>query len=494
MNDYDDVVVGSGASGLTAALLLSMGGRKVLLLEKAAQIGGSLCRFQRSGVHFDTGFHFTGGLGEGGLLSNMLYRLGINGGVGRKPYDVEKSWQYVLESEGIVVKLPCGFERLRERLSDEFPSEKDAVVRYFSMMQSVCDRTPTMRGESLAVPYRPVDEDYVSLRSVLDELTGDRILKTVLGGLCLCHGVRPSAISFANHSRIATALHESVMTLDGGGDSLIAAFEERLAQHGVDIRKRTHISELCEVTDKRVGGFRLNTGDRVSFDRCVLTIHPGQVLALLPRTSIRKAFISRVSAFKPSMGFFTVFAASGVGAASEGEAPTCVALLPGTDLDAMLGESCDGPRPLLLIKGVENSRRIYHALQPCFPEEVAAWDESRTGSRPAGYRDYKAGRTEAICSRLAESYWGDRSGVSVLDAASMLTYRDYLNSPHGSAYGIEQRMGQINLLGPLRLRNLLVAGQSSVLPGVLGAMLSSFMICRRMLGDEVFGGLGGDAR
>ena len=60
MKKYDDIIVGSGVSGLTLALLLGMNGHKVLLVEKNAYIGGSLRRFYSQGIPFDTGFHFTG--------------------------------------------------------------------------------------------------------------------------------------------------------------------------------------------------------------------------------------------------------------------------------------------------------------------------------------------------------------------------------------------------------------------------------------------------
>ena len=77
MKRYDEIVVGSGISGMTLALLLGSRGRSVLLLEKSPQIGGSMARFYRGNVPFDTGFHFTGGFYRNGILHDMLTVLGM---------------------------------------------------------------------------------------------------------------------------------------------------------------------------------------------------------------------------------------------------------------------------------------------------------------------------------------------------------------------------------------------------------------------------------
>jgi phytoene dehydrogenase-like protein len=63
-----------------------------------------------------------------------------------------------------------------------------------------------------------------------------------------------------------------------------------------------------------------------------------------------------------------------------------------------------------------------------------------------------------------------------------------LNSPDGSAYGVKQKIGQFNLLGRLPLRNTYAAGQSALLPGVVGAMMSSFIVGRKLLESEDYGG------
>ena len=51
---------------------------------------------------------------------------------------------------------------------------------------------------------------------------------------------------------------------------------------------------------------------------------------------------------------------------------------------------------------------------------------------------------------------------------------------------MKQKIGQFNLLGKLRLRNTYAAGQSSLLPGLVGAMMSSFIVGRSIVGKEEY--------
>ena len=54
---YDDLVVGSGVSGMTVSLLLAGTGRRVLLLEKSNAVGGSMQRFRRNSIPFHHEFY-----------------------------------------------------------------------------------------------------------------------------------------------------------------------------------------------------------------------------------------------------------------------------------------------------------------------------------------------------------------------------------------------------------------------------------------------------
>jgi all-trans-retinol 13,14-reductase len=128
-------------------------------------------------------------------------------------------------------------------------------------------------------------------------------------------------------------------------------------------------------------------------------------------------------------------------------------------------------------------------LEPSFVEQVAAWSSSRRGRRPQEYLEYKKKRVESIKEHVCSVFPSYRDTLEIIEAGSMLTFKEYLNNPDGSAYGVKQKMGQFNLIGKLPLHNVYAAGQSAVLPGIIGAMMSSLIVGRAIVGKDQYGRL-----
>ena len=490
MRKFDDIVVGSGVSGLTMALFLAMNGRKVLLLEKAPRLGGSLSVFYKEGVPFDTGFHFTGGLQEGGLFRHMLSALGLYDLVQPVFLPEDSANTFFLESENKTYEIPYGFRKMRERFKGYFPSEAAAIDKYFDKVLQVCAETPSMDLRNLATNQHHIDEDFQTLQQVLDVLTGNSVLKALLSVFAMCYGVKPSEVSFANHSRICLGLYESVARIKGGGNALIEAFRQRFRDFDIEVSCATSIVEIADIRGQRAGRFVLNTGEEIECENCVFTIHPKEILKLLPEGVMSKAFVSRVSAYEASAGFFALFAILDPACRDDGPDTSIVSIFPHTDINLLLDPGYREGSALVLIRSTEEVNgkrtRIINTLETSSFEHVEAWKDTRRGMRPQSYLDYKQERTEAIKKRIFKVFPDYRDNFRVVDAASVLTFRDYLNSPDGSAYGIKQKVGQYNLLGKLPLRNLFAAGQSSLLPGILGAMMSSFLVGRSIIKDEKY--------
>jgi all-trans-retinol 13,14-reductase len=491
MNKYDDIVVGSGISGLTMTLLLAMSGHRVLLLEKSPHIGGSLARFSKRGIPFDTGFHFTGGLHEGGILSDILRFLGIRDSIEPIYYNDTFKNQFVFEKAGRTFEHPSGIENIKRQFKGYFPGEANAIDRYFEKILSVCQRSPSLNIHENNITFPNLDEDYISLDAVLKDLTSDGLLRGLLSAFAMCYGVRPDEMSFANHSRMMLSFYESFACVKDGGDAFVNAFQKRFKEYNVEVRCGTYITELAGITDSKVGRFILNTGEEITSDTCIFTIHPKEVLKVLPAKHFSRAFADRIGRFESSVGFFSVFATIKPGTPDPYPDAAVTSLFPIEDVNWLLDPAYKGGQAVVVIKsaGLDGAGKSVCILEPSHSEQVMHWNESRRGKRPGEYLDYKKHRIEEIMDHVCRVYPAYRERLDIVDAASMLTFKEYLNSPDGSAYGIKQKMGQFNLIGKLPLHNLYAAGQSSLLPGITGAMMSSLIVGRSVVGKEQYGRL-----
>jgi phytoene dehydrogenase-like protein len=477
---------------MTMALFLAMNGRRVTVVEKARTLGGSVARFRRNGIPFDVGFHFTGGLEPGGSLILMLAALGLDGAI--EPYYAEGDGgkRFVFEREDARFDLPDGIPENVTSISGSFPREASGIARYFATMSRICAETPAMDIRNVVSTHVQVDEDFISLDVALRALVSDPLLIGLLEAPVTCYGVRPSEIAFANHARMCLDFYRRLAFVKDGGDGFISAFKRRFAELGVETICGDGLAALADVKDGRVGRFVLESGREIAATECVFTIHPHKVLELLPLASFRKGFVERIRSFEPSLGFFCVFATAESRSADLGVETTLGTVFPHAGIDRLfdpLTREMPGPVAIKVGEAIDaagTSVRPIHLLSLAFPEETAEWDGTRTGRRPAAYGRYKEERVRGIMEAGLKAYPQYRGRAVAVESGSMLTCRDYLNNPDGSAYGIRQKIGQYNMIGQLSLRNLYVAGQSAVMPGILGAMVSSFIVGRALVGADKY--------
>ncbi|MFH2057479.1 MAG: NAD(P)-binding protein [Pseudomonadota bacterium] len=489
MDNYDDIVVGSGISGLTTALILGMNKRKVLLIEKAPKIGGSLSRFYKKGIPFDTGFHFTGGLAGDLVLLDMLCVLSIDKDIQPEFITRPENNRFVFENLGKSYQFRPGFDQTREDMLSYFPGEEKAISYYFSKVKKIRENTHAMNIQSEIMMEPDIEEDFISLKNVIDSLTDNNTLKSLFSAYSMCHGTEPAQISFANHSKVSYSLYEPIARVKEGGDAFIKAFKNKLSQYGVDIRKNTFICSCEDVQKRRVGTFVLNDGSKIKADNCIFTIHPEEILKTFAKEQTSKAFVDRVNSFEQTIGFSTAFIKF-TKKDQEPFEPAIISLFPDNDMDKMFDPEYKGDLPLVVIKNCEQVNKkninIINAFELSHYAHVKQWADSFTGKRSLDYQAYKKNKINRIIQRIINAFPEYKGCLEVIDSATMLTFRDYLNTPYGSAYGIKQKIGQLNLLGRVRYKNTFATGQNAILPGIIGAMMSGFTICRYLLSKEVY--------
>lgn len=135
MEEFDAIVIGSGAGGLTSAICLAKAGQKTLVLKQHYVPGGWCHSFTLNGQRFSPGVHYIGLMDEG-QSTNELYRgLGIANDL--VFFRMNKYGYEHCRFGDKHIDMPAGMNNLYESLANQFPSEKKNLKKYLDMVEKV---------------------------------------------------------------------------------------------------------------------------------------------------------------------------------------------------------------------------------------------------------------------------------------------------------------------------------------------------------------------
>ncbi|MCS5626894.1 MAG: NAD(P)-binding protein, partial [Planctomycetes bacterium] len=156
MDDFDTIVIGSGAGGLTAAVALANSGQKVLVLEQHYLPGGWTHSFPLHGYLFSPGVHYLGELQPGGLMREIFEGLGMGGDLEFYELNPDGVDHVVVGDERF--DIPASVDVFEERLIERFPGEETGIRGYFSFarkMVAELRRLTHLSGGALSVLKLP---------------------------------------------------------------------------------------------------------------------------------------------------------------------------------------------------------------------------------------------------------------------------------------------------------------------------------------------------
>jgi all-trans-retinol 13,14-reductase len=483
---YDCLVIGAGLSGMTAAIVLAQRGYKTALLEKSPRIGPTLRGFKRQGLLFDTGFHYAGALNDGEPLDIFFRFLGLSHKIIKVPFDPEGFDIFRCLKPAFEFPFPYGYERIIERLSEVFPGERKAIRAYFQKVRQAyyskpyINLQPSLQFSGLPIVSGP------TLGNVLDSLTENRMLKGILSMHCLLHGVLPEKVPFLDHAVVAGSYYESVNGIEGGGNKLLQVFEDRLRELGVEIHCDSEIREILVDPDRTVSGLRTSKGIVLEGRQCISTVHPRCLLQMVPDQAFRPGYRNRLEALEDSCSAMMVFA----------RLKRPLEILKGANLFLLPHPEFPDPD---LDSAVENRLLfVSHACQggEGIPQEgmvvICPFPHTGKGNGSSpfnqqgspGYQSFKSDMCQRIIEHLQGTCPEFRDQVAVIDCSTPYTLRRFTNSPFGSLYGVKHQIDQVNPLPVTKLKGLVLAGQSIVAPGILGAMVSALVACGAIIGHE----------
>ncbi|MBO4631785.1 MAG: NAD(P)-binding protein [Lentisphaeria bacterium] len=483
MTEPQTLVVGSGAGGLTLALLLAKAGRSVTLVEIQPTIGGYLRRFVRNGVFFDSGYHFSGGFEN--ILRQMHRILGIDDLISGMPI----SNRIILKASQQCIDLPagCGYAGALDEFSHHFPAEKAALSQLFDTVRSIW--TNRQMGNLYdCSPMQLIISQYDSttVREFCDRIGLSPAAETSAGSFAVCHGSPPADVPMSFHARVGFSLYDSLARPVGGGDSIIHAFKREAAKFGITIRTGSKLLRFSEPdSDGECHLAFFSDGSSLPVDEVFFTIHPKSVQELLPENIQSPQFRRRMLRLRETTSFFCVYYTVDDGI----ELPEgLLSFFSENDLDSILRGTGGYSTGYLALRSPDvhgRMRSIITAFRtmPVMTPPITLPHHARISD--PDYQGFKARISEEITWDLLEVYPHLKGHLHIEACGSPLTCLDY-DPPTGSAYGVRCVCGQSRLCGALPVKNFYLAGQSASIPGVMGTMMTSFIVFRMAVGDEIY--------
>ena len=462
MNDV--LIIGSGLGGLECGALLAQKGLRTLVLEGSHQPGGCMQSFRRGGLHYDTGLHYVGGLAPGQTMHKAFGQLGL----------LDLPWERMDEAFDRVIiagrrfAFHQGYQAFVDGLAKDFPHQREALQSYVWRLQHVTE-----------------EDMEVNAYDYLSKTFSDEMLLNVVSAAAMKTELKRESLPLFNFAHTCSGYIESSWRLRGDGNLLVNKLIDTIRKAGGEVRTDSRVVRLTE-TDGHISKAVCADGSTYEAGYFISDIHPAVLCQMLEDCpSVRKAFRRRMASAENTTGMFTAQLCIKPGALRYFAHNVFVYDKP--NVWTMTEENDP-------VKGVMVSARVpedgsdmlrqIDLLTPMPWQECKEWEDTKVGHRGEDYKAFCKQKTEQ-CLTLAEQYIpGLRDMVEHCYTSTPLTYRDYLGSPEGGAFGMRKdcRAPMLSFHSvSTPLPNLLLTGQSIILPGIEGVTMTAFETCSRII-------------
>lgn len=314
MNDFDVVVIGSGLGGLSAAVNLSLNGKKVIVLERHNVPGGYATTFVRGRFEFDASLHELSGLGDAGNPGPVYNLLDEYGVLPRVEFFKIPEFYRVL-FPGVDVTLPTGRDEFEKILADAFPLEASNIKKFtgllFDFFSEVTESGLMQKGiGSVDFSKYPLMEKHLlsTLAEVFYPMVKDEKARCVLNQIANYVGQPPSHLSFMTYAMAMTSyIMLGPAHIRGFSQALSQAFVDVIEENGGLVRLNNGASEIM-TSQGKVVGVVAEDGTMYRTSRVISNANPFETcLNLIDREEMPDWYIKRLSAWTPGLSTFNVW-------------------------------------------------------------------------------------------------------------------------------------------------------------------------------------------
>ena len=497
---YDVIIIGSGLGGLTTASILAKEGKKVLILERHYEPGGFTHTFKRKKFEWDVGVHYIGQVADEKSTT-------------RKAFDYITSNKLKWTSMGDVYDkiiigndhydYLTGKENQIKNLIGHFPEEKEAIEKYFALLEKNGVLNSMYFGFRSAPPFIGKILNFLfnkgfykysdkTTYEVLKDLTHNEKLICVLAGQCGNYGLMPKKSSFAIHATVASHYIDGGSYPIGGAAAIHENIIDEIEKSGGIIALKAEVNKI--LTDgKKAIGVEMKNGDKIYAKVIVSNAGAKNTFnKLLPdRNHLPVGMTRELDEVKPSVSHLALYI--GLNKSDEElNLPKCNYWLYNSyNFDEDFNNFYDdnsSPLPLAYVsfpsaKDPEwplkhKNMSTIQVLMPCKFEWVSEWENETWMKRGDQYNELKEKFKNILLEKLYEVVPQIKGHIEICEVSTPLSTKHFSNYSSGEMYGLEHsperfRMKYIRPHTPIK--NLFLTGQDIVTVGVAGALFSGLL-------------------
>jgi all-trans-retinol 13,14-reductase len=487
MEKFDAVIIGSGLGGLLCANILSKEGYKVCVVEKHYQIGGCLQNFTREGCVFDTGIHYIGRLGKGEVLHQYFKYFGLTEKIKLKKLDDDGFDIIAFGDTEEEFKYAMGSSQFVNKLTENFPSEKEALTKYCKRLDEISDCFPLYNLNEIKSNIDETEFFTKSAYSFIASFTENKRLQNVLAGTNLLYaGVKEKTPLFI-HALINNSYIESAWKVVGGSSQIADILAENIINDGGTILKNTEATKMIfEGHDLKY--LELANGERIDSKYFISNIHPSETLKMIDPGQTRGVYRSRLQTLENTISTFSLYIV--LKKNSFKYLNYNYYYYDSNDVWSTGNYSQENwPKSYMLVTAANSENNEFAEsitiLSYMTFEEVQKWENTKVEKRGIDYEEFKKQKAEKLIDVIEKKFPEIRKNIQSYYTSTPLTYRDYTSTKEGSMYGILRDCNEpmkSSISPRTKIPNLFFTGQNIILHGVLGVTIGAVVTCSEIVG------------